>query len=595
MSVTNGFTFLNSKERFADSLYGNILPEERSSGFFFVQLTSNFRYYRRCNTFLDFFQFQADAKHKHFDEVIPANFNQKCRFDIDIYDTETSTIFQQCLEALVDVLRVELPQLILETDLIVTTSNGRITDGYKWSGHIIVNNYFHLNSAEAQYFGTKIISKLPTNLQPYFDAGIWSPNHCLRILGQSKPGSTRIKQFADTWQYKDATIKYRYPQTPINNNHRMVMQLEASLVTVCASMKHIYVNMPVTIKRHIDYGDLSEEQATVAMEVFIQYAHSYELLRRQQSGQTIASVAEWKPPFKMGVVNGSLITLTRKKASYCPVHQRMHETIDQYLVIQGQLDIDPELGVMWGCYREKRPCVFVGSFANPEVAEATDKREVDIRVADIDPTTLKTISSGKFANYSNGTPVTPETIDRVKALQARYGYTPDKVGPQTYLTESESTNRGGHVSNGGRGRGRGARFSTATRGGARGGGAVASGDRPQKPVAIDFSKVSSEVQIATTNGQTLRGTQIVSSLKPKPIHAFDQSSNPDLLTNYVPASTPEPVSPDVEDLRLQYAYEAVVVKGTPKIQQSTIGEKVPRTDRQRCRDAYLESLQNQVT
>lgn len=363
------------------SLMNSIMPELRDFGFFFVR-TGKERLYYRVDTYLDYSSLitKVELQNRIYDELIPEHLHQKPRFDIDIelprdpqldyvsIDNPTekkeeildTTLFQECLDALIDVLYTELPRLNLSKDVIVTTSHGPDGDKYKISGHVIIDNYCHLTSKEADFFGRKIVEQLPEHLIDYFDVGIWSPNHCLRMIGNTKFGKSRFKTFQETWKYKDQEINYEYREPSRNENHKLNLQLEASLVTVARKCKVIVVMLPEKSIKYQTYGDLSDSQYSLTVELFTKWWN-------ETPGTRTHAFSPGKP-------ENSFIELRRKKASMCPICHTYptdlkHTSIGAYLIVQGDLQTDQELKIKFGCYRKKGSTMVIGTINNTEVVE----------------------------------------------------------------------------------------------------------------------------------------------------------------------------------------------------------------------------------
>lgn len=365
------------------SLINSIMPELRDTGFFFVK-TGQPRLYYRVDTYLDYSSLfvKVNPRNRIYDELIPEHLHQKPRFDIDIElprdpmldyvsvdnpepqkeEVIDTSLFQECLDALIDVLFVELPRLNLNKDIIVTTSHGPDGDKYKISGHVIVDNYCHLTSKEADFFGKKVVEQIPEKLRKCFDEGIWSPNHCLRMIRNTKVGKTRFKEFQETWKYRHQTVNYEYREAIRNENHKLNLQLEASLITVARKCKVIVVVLPEKATNYKSYGDLSESQYDLAVELFNTWWD-------ELPGTRTRAYAPGKP-------ENSFITLVRKKHSSCPIchvypTNDKHTSNGAYILVQGNLQIDNKLNVRFGCYsrHSNGKTLLIGSINNTEIVE----------------------------------------------------------------------------------------------------------------------------------------------------------------------------------------------------------------------------------
>lgn len=162
-------------------------------------------------------------------------------------------------------------------------------DSTKQSYHVLVKGIYFEDHLQCGEFARRVIANSSIKT---FDNKVYTSKRNLRLLGSRKLRSTRIKVFHSTL-FRSDNFKSRFEENPFI----------FSLVNDTADCQLIQIIIP---KRTFNQSaNLSKEEIASAME----------LLENVQPGV-----------FKERTVEGSMITLTRKKPAFCPICNRIHES-----------------------------------------------------------------------------------------------------------------------------------------------------------------------------------------------------------------------------------------------------------------------------
>jgi len=273
---------------------------------------------------------------RHFHEVIFGECYQKPHFDIDVEPRPTDKQAQRFIDELVTAI-IETFKLwphiefIPEKHIIICHSHGK----HKLSYHIIIDGFLHSNNYEAEDFCYYIKSKLSPEFQNWLDLGVYSKLHQLRILNSVKRGTERIKIFAENWVYRESRIKYEYQIPPETEDHKIMMQLQSSLITYTSGSKtlpFLRQQLPDKIVSAIlpyrrpeadcDFAEISDEIAKSAIRLLAELAGM--------------SPDSRKFPYRYQATRGGIVLLERIRASHCRICNRRHDTENPYLTVNSK-------------------------------------------------------------------------------------------------------------------------------------------------------------------------------------------------------------------------------------------------------------------
>lgn len=261
-----------------------------------------------------------------FFETILGEKSQKPHFDIDIDITPENKnmnfedIKDSLIEQIINVLDGFHIKIKLNTDIVICTSHREDKVSY----HIIVNNYSHANNIEAKHFYELVKKNIPNEYKQYIDHKVYSSLQQFRILGSHKIGKNNIKVFNEIWKYKGKVIKYMYPTYVESENHKLVLQLTASLVTTTEGCKILPILVPEkAIKRYDDpnWTGITKEEAEKAIQLL--------------ADKNSVSYKDHTFPFILDDINDHFIVLKRRYASSCRICNRIHEHENPYLFVVG--------------------------------------------------------------------------------------------------------------------------------------------------------------------------------------------------------------------------------------------------------------------
>ena len=296
--------------------------------------SEGYRFYTSFETHSQFiiYMLKIPLEKRCFHEVAIENRIQKMRFDLDIkrykyYEDQiieeiTEKDVQVFFDQLIDSIISEYNSLGLKVDpqrnILVFSSHGKT----KWSYHIIVDGFCVDHHKEAGELFKRISSKLPKDRLEWLDSGIYSANHCLRILGSVKEGEIdgereiRVKILEKTWKYKDQEIKFEYTETPKHEKHQLALEFERSFITLVNNCYPI----PSLVQKQALNG-LDRKCEIQADDDILNYAF---ILFQSIYGNVFNLVGSM----------GNMIMMSRNYASGCPICDRVHEHENGFLLLK---------------------------------------------------------------------------------------------------------------------------------------------------------------------------------------------------------------------------------------------------------------------
>ena len=283
---------------------------------------------------------------RRFHEVSLGNIRQKPRFDIDIredritiplgltLDEHCKLLIDELIDLSIEVLAERKHILNIEEQVLIYTSHGEEEGFQKRSYHVILDMICHSNCRQAKKFFEDVASKATPSLLEVIDANIYHKNHCMRLIWNHKLGSNRVKQFANTFNYKGVEITHKFKYGANSENHRISQIFGSSLISMtfqCEVLADIedegYYDEPTVI---------TTAQSMEAMALMCKYCNT-----------TPDAL-----PFKYLGTKGSIVSLKRLRMSPCPVCIRPHLNRPPYLLIQGNL-------LYWCCSGLTKEYLFV--------------------------------------------------------------------------------------------------------------------------------------------------------------------------------------------------------------------------------------------
>lgn len=300
-------------------------------------------------------------------EVCPGNKSQKPRFDVDIEslpdgENDIVAFSERVKDSLIACSIEELQSCGVEisaNSFSIFTSHG----SKKRSYHIIINGFMHSNCTEARAFYDKVIERVektvPVKKYNYIDSGIYSPNHCLRMVWSHKLGSSRFKVFEHSFSYRGETVTHTLPN---GNKHVIALSiLSLSLVTWTHNCTMLPRFASEASHSNSDKEDLAPSIVRDALK----------LMREKLKD----------PPLEFYGVKGGIVRLIKSRLYNCPICNRCHRSQNPYLFTVGS-------EVYFHCGRaEKRARIHLGSIdvPNPNLAWNISKIAA---MRGVDPSTI---------------------------------------------------------------------------------------------------------------------------------------------------------------------------------------------------------------
>lgn len=285
------------------------------------------RFFLAFDSFIKFIKVMngIQLEKRNFHEVTVENRNQKMRFDLDIKKTSDSgekILFEKVQEFRDDLVTAIIKEygelgvtLIPEKHILVFSSHGK----EKWSFHIIIDGFYCENSKECQELYKRITCRMKSKHMEWLDNGIYSSNHCLRILGSCKneKDEIRVKKLETIWKYLDKEIHFAYGQEIKSENHKMVLEFERSFITLTENCFPI----PNLTSQEAMEGMEQQKKSLQLDEEIMDYAFR---VFRSTFGDICSYVSTMS----------NMIMLKRNFPTGCPICDRVHDADNAFLMVK---------------------------------------------------------------------------------------------------------------------------------------------------------------------------------------------------------------------------------------------------------------------
>ncbi len=262
-------------------------------------------------------------KDQTFFEIIRGQYAQKPHFDLDfnLKDLPTTInpelVKDNLISAILAICKLDQIELNLQRHILLFTSHGE----HKKSYHVIINGYCHNNNLEAKSFYDKVISLLSENEQKYIDHSVYGKSQNFRIVGSQKLNSNRPKILNTQWNYQGQLINYCYEEEVEDENHRLILELEASLITHVVDCLPLpsFVSQKVTIYNNHNSMNIDE---SIGRQGFMLLAE-----------QANMAINDPRFPYEYKSITGNLIILKRIRPSICGICQRVHTNENPFMSV----------------------------------------------------------------------------------------------------------------------------------------------------------------------------------------------------------------------------------------------------------------------
>lgn len=262
-------------------------------------------------------------KSRNFHEVILGYTHQKPRFDIDMtqdkllegetLDSSIQRVIDLLLESIIKILEQSNITLDLEKQVILTSSNSDIKRSY----HLVLHELVHVNHLEAGAFYRKVVdeSEDPTFLRRFLDGGIYSSNHSLRLLHNTKANEYRPKVFEKSFTFR-GKIWNHTPRRQTNNPklQEFILFYQSLINYPCYCEV-----MPLYCEDYSSRPPIELPDGAVARGLKFLAADM--------------EIDVKDLPFEIINVRGCVVDLKRLQPSYCKKCDKVHEHVDPYLII----------------------------------------------------------------------------------------------------------------------------------------------------------------------------------------------------------------------------------------------------------------------
>lgn len=396
--------------------------------------SKNQRLFGLFDDYIDFgnFIFKLPKKDWCFYECIFEG-PQLAKFDIDASIDEYPNLnFGDVISELVkSILKVseEYNLGIKINEIILFVSHGP----KKQSGHLIIKNHYCVNNKESKKFYELVVNMM-TKYEYVIDPKPYNRIQMWRIIECSKRNANRPKKHVKRWTYNNQTIYSKYPDRPMNENHKLMMKLELSLVS--------NIKGCVPFPRLIDDLDTDDVLYTTSMQDYDDIKLMEDDVNKimEMLGEKIGkSVGDSRFPFKIRSVQGSMIVLNRrqlgKKSRFiCPACGRTHKNENAFLYVVGR-----ERKIYYNCRRSSGNAkkIIIGELGLSDedclVKIELDQEDDDFK--DLVSSLISEIPTGPPPPYSE---IDPEIPDDFKDVPSAPIKKPSKQTKKVieYLTKS---------------------------------------------------------------------------------------------------------------------------------------------------------------
>jgi hypothetical protein len=265
-------------------------------------------------------------------ELIRGWLRQKLRFDIDILNKH----FEYCekvkdtlITTLCEVFRHEF-NIDLSKDIVVTCSSGMTDKGFKYSLHIILDNYCCVDGDHTKAIFEEVYKRLPEEYKEnnYVDKQIYSTKYktsSLRMLKCVKAHSLT------EWNYNGQKIKY--DEKEAKEKHLERWEFYISLITFTNHCKLIQSYKPINVEKKISRSKLTTKENNIDVESVLDLCNQSDYIRNN-----FEFVAVEKEKFYV---------FRRTSEALCLICNRSHESCGLFVeLFKNQ--------IRYACYRDFR-------------------------------------------------------------------------------------------------------------------------------------------------------------------------------------------------------------------------------------------------
>lgn len=269
-----------------------------------------FEYFENIGRLFDHLRGISKDK-RHYFEWILKDRVRKPYFDIDLscsldqvesFEVEIDGFFASFMDALLLLGEEYGVEFDLARDVLIFESNGPKGDLYKFSYHIIINNWCLKDAAQSLEFARLVQIYMTESgageWAERIDMGVYSNGRAFRLLMNSKIGSDRILVFLENWRCGNKLITSYYSDMGLSIVEKTRRVFSASVITLTANCKP-FPEFELPERREFAAEDVDDDDVAAALELF-----------RSDPDTSSDSFA-----YKM--TKGSLILLNRTTPSFC--------------------------------------------------------------------------------------------------------------------------------------------------------------------------------------------------------------------------------------------------------------------------------------
>lgn len=276
-----------------------------------------------------------------FFEYILGEQTQKLYFDVDMALERVKGDPEKFATDLLDHLVTSILEtfiergivLNLERNILIFTSHSKT----KKSFHIVVDGYAVLNHKENFILANEVFETIPDEYLQFIDRGMYSSKQQFRLFQSQKLGSGRPKIFLREWSFRGNPIRSAAADNLADEN----LKFTSLFLMSCVSYTKACQLLPPVLKENEQFD---RKSLTTANEITDEIAQAIE----ERLPQSLLEI------FQVGQVQGSLISLKRKRPANCSIcHTNPH---DKHENDNAFLTINQRGEVRFHCHGFRRHC-----------------------------------------------------------------------------------------------------------------------------------------------------------------------------------------------------------------------------------------------
>ena len=301
----------------------------------------------------EFFEFMMKfplEKRNFFEKIISPY--RKMIFDIDVEvgkfkDLQLKNVLESSMEHEEYSYRL-LERVLNETHRLFPFDQHRAKiyeshakDGSKLSFHVIIDEKLHYQDCKNLMEAVTLMLTEEERNKKFVDPAVYGSNQSLRMLGNCKHGTGRIKNLITMWEFDGKIVETTY-NSELEQFLDSLIGLRENDNYELRSFAPMKGTVPKkTCKRHGLVKTFSPDNKDIVLTEI--QLRALDLLQKRTDCYGVRGI------------DGNFITLNRVKKGYCEICQREHDSENGFMSIMGEEHV-----VILFCYRQRSSPLYLG-------------------------------------------------------------------------------------------------------------------------------------------------------------------------------------------------------------------------------------------